>query len=326
MDTVLNLNWELVLAAENTATTPESVAILSDLPDELHVFVQVPVLDGTHVNQPDIYWSTDATTVETHRIPGGALKINVLWSVQVAFDSWLPHHYEVAKSALSEYGFDPTRKADTEALDLPVLEMPDPETFEGPGDDRGEHRNSMHGKDLVVLVHQASEEEERLIDISGPSINELGEGAGLPGEVKADEAGAAACGVQLKRFPQVGQTCFQVLESTSPSSSSSPVMFASPSEELPEEKYCVGANSGAGATKRMYFRREALESILAAERSPCTASVAPRAAIMALQDNLNGISRDSALAVLGAPAVHTNCIGKAICGWMAAARLPTSYT
>ncbi|KAJ7500044.1 hypothetical protein FB451DRAFT_49506 [Mycena latifolia] len=135
METTLELSWELVLAAENTATTPESLAILSELPDELHVFAQVPVLDRARITEPGIYWSTDGSTVETRRIPRGALKINVRWNPHVAFNSWLPHHYEVARSALREHGFDPTSKADADALGVPLLEILDPEAFVGPGEE-----------------------------------------------------------------------------------------------------------------------------------------------------------------------------------------------
>ncbi|KAJ7495541.1 hypothetical protein FB451DRAFT_1214305 [Mycena latifolia] len=129
--TTLDLSWEMVLAAENTATTSESLAILSELPENLHVFVQVPVLDGPRLTEPAIYWSTEACTVETGRVPRGALKISASWDANMLLDSWLPHHYAVVRSAQEDHGFDPTSKVDADALGLPLLEIPDPGEFEG---------------------------------------------------------------------------------------------------------------------------------------------------------------------------------------------------
>ncbi|KAJ7446967.1 hypothetical protein FB451DRAFT_1536679 [Mycena latifolia] len=136
--TSLRLTWEMVLAAENTATTPESLTILSHLPDQLHVYVQVPSVDGGRVAEPRIYWSADANSVETGCIPRRALRIKMRWGVDMDLDSWLPHHYDVVKSSQRNHGFDPTSTAAAEALRLPLLLIPDPEALEEYGEESAE--------------------------------------------------------------------------------------------------------------------------------------------------------------------------------------------
>ncbi|KAJ7121373.1 hypothetical protein C8R44DRAFT_786206 [Mycena epipterygia] len=120
--TQLQLMWEMVLVQEETATTPESLALLETLPEELHVFVQVPTLDAGRIAEPKIYWSTDPTNKETSLIPSGAFKIRVKWAVDVKSAWWQQHHYDVAKSIQEECGFDPSTNAAAKALNLPLLQ------------------------------------------------------------------------------------------------------------------------------------------------------------------------------------------------------------
>ncbi|KAJ7121449.1 hypothetical protein C8R44DRAFT_786277 [Mycena epipterygia] len=121
IETQLKLTWEMVLAQEETATTPESLALLETLPEELHVFVEVPTFDGGLIAEPKIYWSTDPTSKETSLIPPGAFKIRFAWEVHVESAWWQQHHYDVAKSIQEECGFDPSTNAAAKALDLPLL-------------------------------------------------------------------------------------------------------------------------------------------------------------------------------------------------------------
>ncbi|KAJ7885431.1 hypothetical protein B0H13DRAFT_1889550 [Mycena leptocephala] len=121
--TGLELTWEMVLAAEDTPTTSESLAICQNLPEKIHVFVQVPTVQGDHIKEPQIYWSTDAGITNTLLIPRGALEIWMTWKTDIHAVRWEPHHYEVANIAQEQHGFDPTTNAATQSLDLPLLEV-----------------------------------------------------------------------------------------------------------------------------------------------------------------------------------------------------------
>ncbi|KAJ7462906.1 hypothetical protein FB451DRAFT_1494956 [Mycena latifolia] len=77
----------------------------------------------------------DANGVETGRVPCGALRIKLWWEGDVDLDSWLPHHYDLVRSAQRNQGFDPTSTAVAEALSLPLLQIPDPEALEGYGEE-----------------------------------------------------------------------------------------------------------------------------------------------------------------------------------------------
>ncbi|KAJ7121486.1 hypothetical protein C8R44DRAFT_736285 [Mycena epipterygia] len=67
---------------------------LNVLPEELHVFVQFPKLEGGRIAEPQIYWSTDPIAKETSSIPAGACKIRFKWEVTVEEASWEKHHYD----------------------------------------------------------------------------------------------------------------------------------------------------------------------------------------------------------------------------------------
>lgn len=116
-ETYLVLYWEMALSQDETETT-----LLDALPEELHVFVEVPKLEGGQIAEPQIYWSTEPIAKETALIPHGACKIRFKWEVEVREASWGKHHYDVAKSVQEECGFDPSTNAVAKALDLPLLE------------------------------------------------------------------------------------------------------------------------------------------------------------------------------------------------------------
>ncbi|KAJ7618185.1 hypothetical protein DFH06DRAFT_99818 [Mycena polygramma] len=120
MLTALDLTWEMVLLEE----TADTVALLEALPD-LHVFVQVPILDGGRIAEPQIYWSTHPTLKDTSQIPPGTFQIRFMWQVQTVWAWWEKHHYDVAKSIQEEYGFDSKTNAAAEALELPLFEACD---------------------------------------------------------------------------------------------------------------------------------------------------------------------------------------------------------
>ncbi|KAJ7622006.1 hypothetical protein DFH06DRAFT_1448058 [Mycena polygramma] len=126
----LNLSWEMILAAEDTATTPESIALLDDLPERIHVFVQVPQIKEHCVEEPQIYWSTDADAVDTRTVPRAALKIRASWVIQFHTVHWENHHYEVAEATQRQLGFDPMTNAAAKSLNLPLLEVLDVESPE----------------------------------------------------------------------------------------------------------------------------------------------------------------------------------------------------
>ncbi|KAJ7489655.1 hypothetical protein B0H11DRAFT_1059827 [Mycena galericulata] len=120
--TDLCLIWEMVLCQGETATTPESLNLMEILPEHLHVYVQVPVLDGRRILEPRVCWSTDARSKETSLIPQGTFKIRMKWELRVEVSRWEKHHYDVAKSIQAECGFDPATQATAKALGVPLLE------------------------------------------------------------------------------------------------------------------------------------------------------------------------------------------------------------
>ncbi|KAJ6485471.1 hypothetical protein C8R47DRAFT_540035 [Mycena vitilis] len=121
MLTALDLTWEMVLLEE----TAETLALLGQLTD-LHVFVQVPILDSGRIAEPQICWSTHPTLKDTSQIPLGTFKIRLMWQVQTVWAWWERHHYDVAKCIQEEYGFDSKTNAAAEALALPLFEACDP--------------------------------------------------------------------------------------------------------------------------------------------------------------------------------------------------------
>ncbi|KAJ7358458.1 hypothetical protein DFH08DRAFT_442612 [Mycena albidolilacea] len=116
--TGLRLDWEMSLNAE---ATPD--AILDNLPEKIHVFVQVPLVHEEHIEEPKIYWSTDPNVTTTALIPPGALTIKMAWMSDMRTAMWESHHYEVAEAALKRYGLDSTTNI-AQVLDLPMLEVP----------------------------------------------------------------------------------------------------------------------------------------------------------------------------------------------------------
>ncbi|KAJ7618174.1 hypothetical protein DFH06DRAFT_99732 [Mycena polygramma] len=107
--------------------TDESLALLETLPEQLHVFVELPILDrdSNRIAEPRIYWSTHPTQKETSQIPPKIFRIRLSWSASVNSARWEKHHYDVAKSIQEECGFDPTTNAAAEALGLPLLDACD---------------------------------------------------------------------------------------------------------------------------------------------------------------------------------------------------------
>ncbi|KAJ6487092.1 hypothetical protein C8R47DRAFT_1072184 [Mycena vitilis] len=128
--TSLKLMWEMVLAAEDTATTPESIALLDGLPNWIHVFVQLPKITEGHIREPQIYWSTDGNEVENRSVPCSALKIWISWRTRFQTVHWEDHHYEVAEATQKRLGFDPTTNDAAISLDLPLLEVSNAEAAE----------------------------------------------------------------------------------------------------------------------------------------------------------------------------------------------------
>jgi hypothetical protein len=113
----------MVLAAENT---PEyHLSTMEELPEKIHVFVQIPIIAGGRIEEPHICWSMDAE-IKEKSIPATALKIRMAWSPQILIARWEPHHYEVAKRVQEEHGFDPVTNAAAESLGLPLLDPSDP--------------------------------------------------------------------------------------------------------------------------------------------------------------------------------------------------------
>ncbi|KAJ6522577.1 hypothetical protein B0H19DRAFT_655166 [Mycena capillaripes] len=111
----------MVLSEENA----DSLALLETLPD-LHVFVQVPILDCGQIPEPRIYWSTDPKQKDTSRIPPGMFQIRFSWQPSITLVNWDLHHYDVARSILEKWGFDPSTNAAAKALGMPLLESCNP--------------------------------------------------------------------------------------------------------------------------------------------------------------------------------------------------------
>jgi hypothetical protein len=122
----LDLRWEMVLAAELIPSTEESWAIVDNLPENIHVFVQVPKIKDSRIEEPQIYWSTDAHIIDRGCIPPGSLKIRMRWETCSEWVQWESHHYEVASTVLKEHGFDPSTDSAALSLNLPLFEIPDP--------------------------------------------------------------------------------------------------------------------------------------------------------------------------------------------------------
>jgi hypothetical protein len=112
----------MVLAGENT---PECLSTTPELPEKIHVFLQIPTIVDGRIEEPQIYWSTNAT-IQEKNIPAAALKVRMAWSPQILIARWEPHHYEVAKKVQEEHGFDPMTNVAAESLGLPLLEPSDP--------------------------------------------------------------------------------------------------------------------------------------------------------------------------------------------------------
>ncbi|KAJ7784736.1 hypothetical protein B0H16DRAFT_308515 [Mycena metata] len=117
--TKLKLTWEMVLDTQDS----EFLATLTSLPLNIHVFVQIPILENGSAEEPTIYWSTTANTLETKLIPREAYKIRMRWSPYISVMRWESHHYEVAEKIQEEYGFDPKTSAAAESMGLPVLDL-----------------------------------------------------------------------------------------------------------------------------------------------------------------------------------------------------------
>ncbi|KAJ7892909.1 hypothetical protein B0H14DRAFT_2686357 [Mycena olivaceomarginata] len=126
MWTCLYLTWEMVLAAELIPSTEESWAIVNNLPENIHIFVQVPTIKDARIEEPQIYWSTEAHIIDRGCIPPGSLKIRMRWEIFSHSAQWESHHYEVASTVLKEHGFDPSTNSAALSLNLPLLEIPDP--------------------------------------------------------------------------------------------------------------------------------------------------------------------------------------------------------
>ncbi|KAJ7892912.1 hypothetical protein B0H14DRAFT_961057 [Mycena olivaceomarginata] len=124
--TDLYLIWEMVLAAELIPSTKESSAIVDNLPENIHIFVQVPTIKDARIEEPQIYWSTEAHIIDRGCIPPGSLKIRMRWETSSNWAQWESHHYEVASTVLKEHGFDPSTDLAALSLNLPLLEIPDP--------------------------------------------------------------------------------------------------------------------------------------------------------------------------------------------------------
>ncbi|KAJ7489664.1 hypothetical protein B0H11DRAFT_2229691 [Mycena galericulata] len=148
--TDLRLMWEMVLCQEETATTPESLSLMEILPDHLHVYVQVPIIDGRRILEPRIYWSTDATSKDTSLIPLGTFKIRMTWELVVSASTWEQHHYEVAKSVQEECGFDPATKTAAKALGIPLLKACDATSVEPCVDEEASRRDFVTFRPLLV--------------------------------------------------------------------------------------------------------------------------------------------------------------------------------
>ncbi|KAJ7648670.1 hypothetical protein DFH06DRAFT_1209306 [Mycena polygramma] len=123
----LQLEWEMIFLADDLAVARQSIASMVDLPDKIHVFVEIPKIKGDCVEEPKIYWSTDAQATETARVPRSFFMIRMRWNTITHGARWQPHHYEVAETIQRQHGFDPTTTAAARSLDLPLFQICDPE-------------------------------------------------------------------------------------------------------------------------------------------------------------------------------------------------------
>ncbi|KAJ6513656.1 hypothetical protein C8R47DRAFT_616860 [Mycena vitilis] len=121
--TRLYLSWEMILTVKDLATSPNPSVAMSGLPDSIHVFVQIPKTNGHRVEEPKIYWSTDADVIETAGVPSSAFVIRMGWHVQEEVARWESHHYEIAKSLQERHGFDPGTHNAAKYHQLPLLEV-----------------------------------------------------------------------------------------------------------------------------------------------------------------------------------------------------------
>ncbi|KAJ7359406.1 hypothetical protein DFH08DRAFT_410402 [Mycena albidolilacea] len=149
--TDLYLTWEMVLAAELIPSTEESWAIVNNLPENIHVFVQVPQIKDTRIEEPQIYWSTEAHIIDRGCIPPGSLKIRMSWEISSRWAQWESHHYEVASTVLKEHGFDPSTNSAALSLNLPLFEIPDPHDSSYQSDSESSWRRGDHAKDPHTL-------------------------------------------------------------------------------------------------------------------------------------------------------------------------------
>ncbi|KAJ6522566.1 hypothetical protein B0H19DRAFT_1202557 [Mycena capillaripes] len=153
-EATLVLRWEMVLSEENT----DSLALLETLPD-LHVFVQVPIVGCGQIPEPRIYWSMDPEQKDTSRIPPGMFQIRLKWFWRIAAVKWQDHHYEVAKSILEKFGFDPSTNAAAKALGLPLLESCNP-TFIRLLNDKDDYTNKIQLRYSQMTHAVCSDEHE----------------------------------------------------------------------------------------------------------------------------------------------------------------------
>ncbi|KAJ7677877.1 hypothetical protein DFH06DRAFT_561831 [Mycena polygramma] len=119
----LEVRWEMTLRTKADAIASQSIPTVN-LPEKIHVFVEVPKITKDYVEEPHIYWSTDPQTVETARLPRSALAIRMRWDTYMHAAHWEPHHYEVAEALQERHGFNPTTNDAAKSLKLPLLEVP----------------------------------------------------------------------------------------------------------------------------------------------------------------------------------------------------------
>ncbi|KAJ7858519.1 hypothetical protein B0H14DRAFT_2748835 [Mycena olivaceomarginata] len=147
----LHLTWEMVLAAELVPSTEESWAIVNNLPENIHVFIQVPKIKDARIEEPQIYWSTETHIIDRGCIPPGSLKIRMSWETDSSVVQWESHHYEVASTVLKEHGFDPSTDSAALSLNLPLLEIPDPHDSSYQNGSESSWRRGNHAKDPHTL-------------------------------------------------------------------------------------------------------------------------------------------------------------------------------
>ncbi|KAJ7028890.1 hypothetical protein C8F04DRAFT_1398643 [Mycena alexandri] len=121
--TKLVLSWEMVFLAEATPIAPESIAVFEDLPKQIHIFVEIPAVPAGHVQEPQIYWSTDPDIMTTSAIPLGGFEIRMVWDIDTTAVRWESHHYEVAKLIQEQNGFNPATNDAARSLGLPLLDI-----------------------------------------------------------------------------------------------------------------------------------------------------------------------------------------------------------